>query len=191
MDTNYPVEFGLETFELSHSPEIVHSAPVIRTIVSTSPLGVLDANAIIMHGRAFPERVRTAAETEMSLILPRSVKRELVDDVLDADAPSNHRAAARTIQELLDEGYLVLRTPNYEAYSDVIDEARRRIADDSLPEHEVKADQYIPALVCELAHDGTVELVTADTKLREIVHEIATSHDVADRVTLSDPLTVL
>jgi rRNA-processing protein FCF1 len=153
---------------------------------------ILDANAIIMHGQAFPDRVRAAAETEMTLILPRSVKHELVDDVLDADnAPSNHQAAAQTIQELIDEGYLVLRTPDYEAYSDVIDEARRRIADDSLPEHEVKADQYIPALVCELAHDGPVEVVTADRKLRETIHEIATHRGVADHVILSDPLTVL
>ncbi|HET7323269.1 MAG TPA: hypothetical protein VFJ06_02935 [Halococcus sp.] len=153
---------------------------------------ILDANAIIMHGRAFPERVRAAAETEVTLVLPRSVKHELVDDVLDTEnAPSNHQTAARAIQELIDEGFLVLRTPDYEAYSGVIDEARRRIADDSLPEHEVKADQYIPALVCELAQDGAVELVTADKKLRETVHEIATRRGIADRVILSDPLTVL
>ena len=153
---------------------------------------ILDANAIIMHGRAFPERVRAAAETEVTLVLPRSVKHELVDEVLDADnAPSNHRAAARTVQELIDEGYLVLRAPDYEKYSDVIDEARRRIADDSLPEHEVKADQYIPALVCELAQDGAVELVTADKKLRETIHEITIRRGIADHVTLSDPLTVL
>jgi arginine deiminase len=152
---------------------------------------ILDANAIIMHGRAFPDRVH-AVEARTQLVLPQSVKQELVDDVLDTEhAPQNHRAMAQTIQELIDEGYLVLRTPDYEMYSDVIDEARRRIADDSLPEHEVKADQYIPALVCELAHDGTVELVTADRKLRETVHEIATRHGVADHVTLSDPLTVL
>lgn len=153
---------------------------------------ILDANAVIMHGRAFPERVRATVETEMTLVLPRSVKHELVDDVLDADnAPPSHRDSARTVQQLLDEGFLALRTPDFEAYSDVIDEARRRIADDSLPEHEVKADQYIPALVCELAHDGAVELVTADKKLRETVHEITKRRGIADRVTLSDPLTIL
>ena len=153
---------------------------------------ILDANAVIMHGRAFPERARAAAETGHTLILPRSVKHELVDDVLEADnAPPSHQDSARTVQQLIDEGFLVLRTPDFETYSDVIDEARRRIADDSLPEHEVKADQYIPALVCELAHDGAVELVTADKKLRETVHEITERRGIADRVTLSDPLTVL
>lgn len=33
-----------------------------------------------MHGRAFPERVRAAAETKVTLVLPRSAKHELVDD---------------------------------------------------------------------------------------------------------------
>ncbi|EMA56303.1 hypothetical protein, partial [Halococcus thailandensis] len=79
----------------------------------------------------------------------------------------------------------------HEVYSDVIDEARRRIADDSLPEHEVKADQYIPALVCELAQNDTVTLVTADRKLRDTVEEITERQRIADQVTLSDPLTVL
>lgn len=153
---------------------------------------VLDANAIIMHGRAFPERVHTAVEAGTKLVLPRSVKQELVDDVLDAgNAPQNHRNAAQAIQELIDEGYLVLRQPKYEAYSDVIDEARRRIADDSLPEHEVKADQYIPALVCELAQNDAVTLITADRKLRDTVKEITERQGIADQVTLSDPLTVL
>jgi hypothetical protein len=153
---------------------------------------ILDANAIIMHGHTFPERARAAAETGHTLILPRSVKHELVDDVLAADnAPPSHQDSARAIQQLIDEGFLVLRTPDFEAYSDVIDEARRRIADNSLPEHEVKADQYIPALICELAHDGAVELVTADKKLRETVHEITERRGIADRVTLRDPLTVL
>ena len=153
---------------------------------------VLDANAVIMHGRAFPDRVRAAAETEVTIVLPRSVKQELVDDVLEAEnAPRNHRAQARAVQSLVDEGYLVLRAPDYETSSDVIDEARRRIVDDSLPEHEVKADQYIPALVCELAQDGPVELVTADKRLRETVQTIADRREVAGRITLSDPLTVL
>lgn len=155
-------------------------------------LVVLDANAVIMHERAFPERVRDAVEADATLVLPRSVKQELVDDVLDAErAPGNHQAAAQTIQDLVDNGYLVLRTPDYEAYSDVIDEARRRIADESLPEHEVKADQYIPALVCELAQDKAVVLVTADRKLRETIRAITERQNVADQVTLSDPLTVL
>ena len=153
---------------------------------------VLDANAVIMHGRAFPERVHTAVEAGTKLLLPQSVKQELVDDVLDADnAPQNHRNAAQAIQELVDEGYLVLHQPKYEVYSDVIDEARRRIADDSLPEHEVKADQYIPALVCELAQNDTVTLVTADRKLRDTVEEITERQCIADQVALSDPLTVL
>ena len=73
----------------------------------------------------------------------------------------------------------------------MIDEARRRIADNSLPEHDVKADQYIPALVNELAQDEGVTLVTADRKLRETVRAITERQNVADQVTLSDPLTVL
>ena len=77
---------------------------------------VLDANAVIMHGRAFPERVHAAVEADAKLVLPRSVKQELVDDVLDAEnAPDNHRAAARAIQNLIDEGYLVLHSPDYDA----------------------------------------------------------------------------
>ena len=153
---------------------------------------VLDANAVIMHGRAFPERVHTAVEAGTKLLLPQSVKQELVDDVLDADnAPQNHRNAAQAIQELVDEGYLVLHQPKYEVYSDVIDEARRRIADDSLLEHEVKADQYILALVCELAQSDTVTLVTADRKLRDTVEAITERRGIADQVILSDPLTVL
>lgn len=153
---------------------------------------LLDANAVIMHGRAFPDRVRTAVEGGTTLILPRSVKQELVDDVLVTDdAPANHRASAQAIQELVDEGFLVLRIPDFERYSGVIDEARRRIADDTLPEHTVKADQYIPALVCDLATDDTVHLVTADTKLRTIVQDIAAQHEIAENVRLRDPLTVL
>lgn len=153
---------------------------------------ILDSNAIIMHGRAFPDRVRTAVGGGTQLVLPQSVKAELVDEVLDAEnSPRNHQAVARALQELIEEGYLVLRHPDYDAYSDVIDEARRRIADDSLPEHEVKADQYIPALVCELAQTKAVILMTADKKLRETVHEIVHRRDFADRVTLGDPLTVL
>ena len=137
-------------------------------------------------------RARAAAETGHTLILPRSVKHELVDDVLAADnAPPSHQDSARAIQQLIDEGFLVLRTPDFEAYSGVIDEARRRIADDSLPEHEVKADQYIPALVCELAQNDTVTLVTADRKLRDTVEEITERQCIADQVALSDPLTVL
>lgn len=152
---------------------------------------ILDANAIIMHGRAFPDRVH-AVEARTQLVLPQSVKQELVDDVLDTEhAPQNHRAMAQTIQELIDEGYLVLHHPDYEAYSDVIDEARRRIADDSISEHEVKADQYIPALVCEFAQNDAVTLVTADRKLRDTVRTITERNDIADQVTLSDPLTVL
>ncbi|SIR93121.1 hypothetical protein SAMN05421858_4635 [Haladaptatus litoreus] len=153
---------------------------------------VLDANAVIMHGRAFSNRVRTAVEAGATLILPRSVKQELVDDVLAADnAPANHRASAQAIQELVDEGFLVLRIPNFETYSGIIDEARRRIADDTLPEHTVKADQYIPALICELAINDTVRLVTADTKLRTIVQDITARNGVAENAILCDPLTVL
>ncbi|KDE58346.1 hypothetical protein EL22_05405 [Halostagnicola sp. A56] len=153
---------------------------------------VLDANAIIMHGRAFADRVRDTVEDGVSVILPQSVKRELVDDVLEnEDAPSNHRASAQSIQQLVDAGYLSVLAPDYATSSDVIDEARRRIASDSLPEHEVKADQYLPALVCELAQETPVQLVTGDRKLRQIVLDIATRKRVADQVTLRDPLTVL
>ncbi|WP_266082480.1 hypothetical protein [Haladaptatus caseinilyticus] len=153
---------------------------------------VLDANAVVMHGRAFPDRVRTAVEEGLTLVLPRSVKQELVDDVLAAEnAPVNHHASAQAIQQLVDDGFLVLRIPDFETYSGVIDEARQRIADDTLPEHTVKADQYIPALVCGLATDETVHLATADTKLRAIVQDIVTQHGVGEDVILRDPLTVL
>lgn len=102
---------------------------------------VLDSNAIIVHGRAFPDRVRTAVEDGTMIVLPQSVKRELVDDVLENEnAPSNHRESGRAIQDLVDEGFLVVRSPDFDVYSDVIDESRHRIADDSLPEHAVKAD---------------------------------------------------
>lgn len=52
---------------------------------------VLDANAVIRHGRAFPERDRAAVSREETIVLPHSVKRELVDDVLDGNPPANHR----------------------------------------------------------------------------------------------------
>jgi len=153
---------------------------------------VLDANPGIMHGRAFPDRVRAAVEAGKTLVLPQSVKQELVDAVLDNDAaPPNHQASAHAIQELIDDGFLVLRSPDFETYSGVIDEARRRIADASIPEHEVRADQYIPALVIEAAKDDTVILVTGDRKLQSIVREIADRENVSDRVRLRDPLTVL
>ncbi|WP_101298311.1 hypothetical protein [Halegenticoccus soli] len=153
---------------------------------------VLDANAVIMHGRAFPERVQAAVEAGKTLVLPQSVKKELVDAVLDNDAtPSNHRTSARDIQNLVDDGFLVLRSPNFDRYSAVIDEARRRIADSALPEHEVQADQYLPAIVIEAAKDDTVILVTGDRKLRSIVRDIADREDVGERVRLCDPLTVL
>jgi hypothetical protein len=92
---------------------------------------------------------------------------------------------------VIDEDVLVVRTPEFEEYSEVIDQVRRRIAGGSLPEHHLKADQYIPALVCELATDESVQLVTADTKLRDIVQDITARHGIADNVRLRDPLTVL
>jgi hypothetical protein len=76
---------------------------------------VLDSNAVIMHGRGFSDRVVVMAEQGRVLVLPQPVKHELVDGVLGRDnAPPNHEAAARTIQTLIDEGYLTLRTPNFE-----------------------------------------------------------------------------
>jgi len=42
---------------------------------------VLDANAVIMHGRSFPTQARTAARQGERIILPDAVKQELVDDV--------------------------------------------------------------------------------------------------------------
>ena len=152
---------------------------------------VLDANAIIMHGRSFPTRARRAAD-DGTIVLPRSVKRELVDDVLEnEETPANHRESARDIQQLIDEGILTVRSPDYERYGSVIDESRRRIADDSLPEHDVKADQYIPALVCGLARNEPVRLVTGDRKLRRVVRDIAQPEGMDDRVAICDPLTVL
>jgi len=156
-----------------------------------SPI-VLDANAAIMHGRAFPQRVRVRFEEGDQIILPGAVKRELVDDVLDNDdAPDNHRQSARAIESLIEEGYLTVRSPDFETYGTVVDEARRRISDDSLPEHAVQADQYIPALVCELAEDGNVQLVTADQKLRGIVRDVTGRRGLDESVTIADPRTVL
>lgn len=153
---------------------------------------LLDANAVIMHGRAFSDRVRAAFEAGNTLVLPQSVKQELVDDVLDNDdAPANHQASAQVIGELIDGGFLVLRSPNFETHGHLIDEARRRIADDSIPEHLIQADQYIPAIVCELAQEGSVQVVTADRKLRRVIQLFADREGVGDRVNLRDPLTVL
>jgi len=153
---------------------------------------ILDANAVIMHGRSFSDRARTAAREGKQIILPHAVKQELVDDVLAREnSPANHKDSARTIQELINEGVLSVRTPDFEEYSSVIDEARRRIADESLPEHAVQADQYIPALVCELATNGPVCLVTADTKLRSIVDDITARREISETVDLKDPTTVL
>ena len=145
-----------------------------------------------MHGRSFPTQARTAARQGERIILPDAVKQELVDDVLSSeDAPANHKNSARAIQELIDEGILNVQPPDFEAYGGVIDEARRRIADESLPEHAVQADQYIPAVVCELATEGTVCLVTADSKLRNIVDDITTRRGINERVDLEHPTTVL
>ncbi|WP_148680412.1 PIN domain-containing protein [Halovivax ruber] len=151
---------------------------------------VLDSNAVIMHGRAFGERVRNAPET-MTLVLPHAVKRELVDDVLAKESAPNHRESARTIQRCIDEGYLAVREPDYERYSALIDEASRRIADESLPEHEVKADRYIPALCCDLATKNTVRLVTADRKLRRIVRDMFDRYDPPHSLEIEQPRTVL
>ena len=153
---------------------------------------LLDANAVIMHGRAFDDRVRAAFEAGNTIVLLQSVKQELVDDVLDNDdAPANHRASAQSIRELIDDGFLVLHSPEFETYGHLIDEARRRIADESLPEHLVRADQYIPAIVCELVEESPIQVVTADRKLRGIVRDLAERQGVGDRVHLRDPLTVL
>lgn len=153
---------------------------------------VLDANAVISHGQAFAGRTRAASGDGMVLVLPRSVKRELVDDVLERDsAPRNHRESAETIRGLIDDGVLDVQSPDFETYGNVVDEARRRIADESLPEHAVKADQYVPALACELAADGEVCLVTADRKLAGVVRDLADRHGVGDRVAVREPLTVL
>lgn len=152
---------------------------------------VLDANAVISHGQAFPERARAAVTREDTLVLPRAVKHELVDEVLEDDPPDNHRRSAETIQALVDEGVLDVREPDFERYSAVIDEARRRIADESLPEHHVRADQYIPAIVCELAADQPVQFVTGDGKLTETVRILADKQGVSDNVSVHVPLTVL
>jgi rRNA maturation endonuclease Nob1 len=153
---------------------------------------VLDSNAVIMHGRSFPDRVRRTVDGGRTVILPRAVKEELVDDVLATEeSPPNHRESARAIQDLIDEGVLAVRRPDFERYSDVIDEARRRIAGESLPEHAVKADQYIPALVCERAREGPVCLVTADGKLQNVVRAIVERRDVSDSVRIERPMTVL
>jgi rRNA maturation endonuclease Nob1 len=150
-----------------------------------SPI-VLDANAIIAHGRAFPERARAAFDRGETLVVPHSVKRELVDDVLANEAaPPNHRASARSTEELVDEGYLRVQKPDFEAYSDVIDEARRRIADESLPE------QYIPAIVCELAQEEHVRLVTADQKLGGTVLAIGEKRELVDTISIHHPSSVL
>lgn len=153
---------------------------------------LLDANAVIMHGRAFDDRVRASSEAGNTLVLPQSVKQELIDEILDDDdAPANHRASAQSIQQLIDSGFLVLRSPDFGTYSHLIDEARRRIADDSLPEHLVQADQYIPAIACELARENSVQVVTADQKLRTIICDLTEREGIGDRVSLRDPLTVL
>ena len=153
---------------------------------------LLDANAVIMHGRAFGGRVRAAFEAGYTIVLPQSVKQELVDDVLNNDdTPANHRASAQSVQELIDDGFLVLHSPDFETYGHLIDEARRRIADDSLPEHLVRADQYIPAIVCELAEENSIQVVTADRKLREIIRALTERQEVGNHVRLRDPLTVL
>ncbi len=47
---------------------------------------VVDANAVIMHGRAFPDRVQAAVHDGKTIVLPHSVKRELVNDVLVSTA---------------------------------------------------------------------------------------------------------
>lgn len=152
---------------------------------------VLDADAVIRHGRAFPDAARSAVRAGQRLVLPSPVKRELVDDVLDGHPPMNHRRSAETVQSLIDEGILEVGAPDTERYGEVIDEARRRIADDSLPEHHVKADRYLPAIVCELAAGDPVELVTGDKKLAATVEALAVKHGVADNVSVHEPLTVL
>jgi len=153
---------------------------------------VLDANAVIMHGRAFPDRVRARTEQGDRIILPEAVKRELVDDVLENDdAPDNHRQSAQTIEGLIEEGSLSIRSPDFERYSGIIDESRRRIADESLPEHAVRADQYIPALVCELAEEGPICLVTADKKLRHIVRDVTARQTLDEEVTIASTASAI
>ena len=85
----------------------------------------------------------------------------------------------------------MLHSPDFETYGHLIDEARRRIADDSLPEHLVRADQYTPAIVCELAEENSIQVVTADRKLRKIIRALTERQEVGDHVRLHDPLTVL
>jgi hypothetical protein len=152
---------------------------------------VLDANAVISHGRVFAERARLAVDRGDTLVLPRAVKRELVDEVLDGNPPANHRRSAETIQTLVDDDVLDVRDPDIDRYGAVIDEARRRIADETLPEHHVGADRYIPAIVCELATERSVTLVTGDRKLSETVRVLAEKRGVADTVSIAAPHTVL
>ena len=153
---------------------------------------LLDANAIIAHGRGFPDRAKAAAERGERLVLPQSVKRELVDDVLKKDdAPENHRGSARAIEQVIEEEHVRVREPDFDRFGESIDQARRRIADDSLPEHEIKADQYIPALVCELAQNEDVIVVTGDRKLGNTIEDIADKHNLAHEVSIRDPRSVL
>lgn len=110
------------------------------------------------------------------------VKRELVDAVYSReDAPANHRASARTVRSLIDEGWLTVRSPDFDRSGHLVDEARRRLASDELPEHEVAADQYLPALACELAAEGPVVVVTGDVALRRVVRTIADREGLAER----------
>ena len=57
------------------------------------------------------------------------------------------------------------QSPDFGTFSGVIDEARRRIVDSSIREHEVQADQYISSIVIEGVKDDIVILVTGGRKL--------------------------
>lgn len=138
------------------------------------------------------QRVHQPVGSGTTVVIPQSVKQELIDDVLETEqSPDNHRAAARDIQTLIDKDVLMVRAPDFHTYSALIDEVRRRIANADLPEHAVKADQYIPALACELAETDSIKVITADKKLQETIRTIVSRHGVAGRVTIHQPLTVL
>ncbi len=98
------------------------------------------------------------------MITLKSVKQEFVDDVLNVDgAPENQRQSAQAVKNLIEADCLTVRSPNFELTGDVVDEASRRIVDESQPEHAGKAHLYHSAPVCELAEDERTHLKEGDS----------------------------
>ncbi len=93
-------------------------------------------------------------------LIPRAVRRELVEDARQAAIDSPMRdylvVSADRFEYYIDRGHLQVRVVDYRQYSELMDRVRKRLAKlEKTKEHQVKkGDVELVALIQELKDDG-------------------------------------